>query len=748
MHGAPAPSSSAESDLRTESDGAKMSLGAKLKASFKKWDTADHGVISREQLKLLLRKCNPYFTDQELDFLFDFADTNHNGVVEYDEFVDFVYSISGEKNPEGDKKAEECKSEPTKGVDGNDQPESSQKSHSHLDPNHEPSQSSSRPSSAKGSRQSVMERSMGSHIPESKQGHWKHHKDPEQKREHAEQKHFELGAHQAPIPWAPWAAPDSDSQPALRKRSVSREHPEEHHERRASAKHQVSHADRPHTSHGHRPSSAHAVSPHTNQGHRPSSARHSHLKCDSEPSNASMKMKGSPNDRSASPSTSFRVAATSSPTTSPRATSPRGSINRTKSPRGSVRVSHQSKKNEPESKSEAQTNTRDCVKYMYDEDGHRWESHRQVAAKPKHKSEAQECVDPHQLAVFGKSTSAVASCCELPGGLVASGTEAGVIMFWDPATQEVIGRLKAFDQGVLSLVALPEQRLAANCVDGSVCIWSVLELSSSPKSQERKSQEDFFLTEKILSCPKLTVPVTKVCSMCLLSISQRLACGCEDGTISIIDLKKCEVIAVLGDEDRHYDRIEQLVDMDGARLGSCSLDGLIKVWDISTNAQTLRPEAKCLMTMAEHKGSVTSIATIDGGRELASIGDDGTVRVWETCHGTLQKTLIDEERLHDADGRVILHIPWAHRKEHPGHLVTGHTKGRIAMWDLKAWKVVKTLKGHSGDINGLTYLPNHKDNPNGAFASCAEDNTVRIWATQEADLAVAPTPAEAWFRKD
>jgi WD40 repeat protein len=64
---------------------------------------------------------------------------------------------------------------------------------------------------------------------------------------------------------------------------------------------------------------------------------------------------------------------------------------------------------------------------------------------------------------------------------------------------------------------------------------------------------------------------------------------------------------------------------DGQRLASAGEDGTVKVWDTATGQETL--------TLKGHTGRVRSLAWSPDGQRLASAGEDGTVKVWEADTG-------------------------------------------------------------------------------------------------------------------
>lgn len=56
------------------------------------------GTLDKEEMGALLRRGNPNFSDEEVDTLFAGADTNGNGVIEFSEFLWFLY---GQQNKGG-----------------------------------------------------------------------------------------------------------------------------------------------------------------------------------------------------------------------------------------------------------------------------------------------------------------------------------------------------------------------------------------------------------------------------------------------------------------------------------------------------------------------------------------------------------------------------------------------------------------------------------------------------------------------
>lgn len=71
-----------------------MSKKDQVMAAFKAWDTDGNGTISEDELKGALTKLG--MNDEEVKTCFEQADLNKDGVVDYDEFITWVYDDPNE----------------------------------------------------------------------------------------------------------------------------------------------------------------------------------------------------------------------------------------------------------------------------------------------------------------------------------------------------------------------------------------------------------------------------------------------------------------------------------------------------------------------------------------------------------------------------------------------------------------------------------------------------------------------------
>jgi len=64
---------------------------AKMKEQFDKLDSNGDGTLDQPELAVLLRKGNPNFTDAEVSALYNACDSNHDGRVTLEEFMNYIY---------------------------------------------------------------------------------------------------------------------------------------------------------------------------------------------------------------------------------------------------------------------------------------------------------------------------------------------------------------------------------------------------------------------------------------------------------------------------------------------------------------------------------------------------------------------------------------------------------------------------------------------------------------------------------
>jgi len=92
-----------------------------------------------------------------------------------------------------------------------------------------------------------------------------------------------------------------------------------------------------------------------------------------------------------------------------------------------------------------------------------------------------------------------------------------------------------------------------------------------------------------------------------------------------------------------------------------------------------------------HKGAVDGIGYTSDGRQFVTVGDDGTLKLWESAGRTLVRTFDlgsrDTTALAVADSRAVI----------------AHKSGRIAVWDLELGNRIAEFKRNEADIHAVAF---------------------------------------------
>lgn len=136
-------------------------------------------------------------------------------------------------------------------------------------------------------------------------------------------------------------------------------------------------------------------------------------------------------------------------------------------------------------------------------------------------------------------------------------------------------------------------------------------------------------------------------------------------------------------------------------LCTCSLDKTIKIWDVD-------PPYNCLLVLTGHKNGVTSIAQLKESKKLLSIGEDGTLMIWNLEKGKMSKNYHIEKGIHFLT-------------EVDGNRIAVDSRNIIKVYNVNSVHKNSFLIGHTDEVSSLISLPNSK------IASGAKDMTIKIW---------------------
>ena len=109
-----------------------------------------------------------------------------------------------------------------------------------------------------------------------------------------------------------------------------------------------------------------------------------------------------------------------------------------------------------------------------------------------------------------------------------------------------------------------------------------------------------------------------------------------------------------------------------------------------------------------------SVAFSPDSKLLASVGDDGAVRLWDTSTWKQARALEG----HDGSVRCVSFSPDGKK------LASGGNDTTVRVWDVATGKSLAVLEGHTGAVAGVTFSPDGT-----VLASASHDQTALLWKT-------------------
>ncbi|KAF3908237.1 hypothetical protein AA313_de0204058 [Arthrobotrys entomopaga] len=143
---------------------------------------------------------------------------------------------------------------------------------------------------------------------------------------------------------------------------------------------------------------------------------------------------------------------------------------------------------------------------------------------------------------------------------------------------------------------------------------------------------------------------------------------------------------------------------DNNLIASGSDDSSIRIWDVTTS--------NVRRILEGHSGLITSIAFSPDGNLIASGSNDFSIRIWDVATGNVRRILKEHSNwvtiaVFSPDGRLI---------------ASSSGDSSIRIWDVANGKVRRILKGHSDTVRSVAFSPNGS-----LIASGSNDFSIRIW---------------------
>jgi periodic tryptophan protein 2 len=204
----------------------------------------------------------------------------------------------------------------------------------------------------------------------------------------------------------------------------------------------------------------------------------------------------------------------------------------------------------------------------------------------------------------------------------------------------------------------------------------------------------------------LSISQEKISSLAINPSGEWLAFGAQNlGQLLVWEWQSESYI--LKQQGHYFDMNTLAYSSDGQNVATGGDDGKVKVWNTTSGF--------CFVTFSEHSSSVSCVEFAKQGQVLFSASLDGTVRAFDLIRYRNFRTFTSPTPVQFSSLAV----------DPSGEVVSaGSTDSfEVYMWSVQTGKLLDVLTGHEGPISALAFSPtgNH-------LASGSWDKSVRVWS--------------------
>ena len=174
---------------------------------------------------------------------------------------------------------------------------------------------------------------------------------------------------------------------------------------------------------------------------------------------------------------------------------------------------------------------------------------------------------------------------------------------------------------------------------------------------------------------------------------------------------------VLKQQGHYFDMNTLSYSADGQNIATGGDDGKVKVWNTTSGF--------CFVTFTEHSSAVSAVEFVKQGQVLFSASLDGTVRAFDLVRYRNFRTFTSPTPVQFSALAV----------DPSGEVVAAGSKDsfEVFMWSVQTGKLLDVLTGHEGPISALAFSPTGN-----LLASASWDRSVRLWNVFGRSRAVEP----------
>jgi WD40 repeat protein len=266
------------------------------------------------------------------------------------------------------------------------------------------------------------------------------------------------------------------------------------------------------------------------------------------------------------------------------------------------------------------------------------------------------------------------------GGTIATGGADGMVRLWDATTGDETGRIGGFPEPVRDIAYSPDGSSLTAAANQTVVLS---DLSDS--------------VEELSELSRWPVAYSPDGATLVTAGWESVASG--SNSLRLWDVSAKQHRALLAE-----DVSAVAYSPDGTTIATGGPDGMVRLWDAVTGAQTGR--------LAGHTDSVNAVAYSPDGTTIAAASDDHTIRLWDAVTGA-------------QTGRLAGHTDSVNAVAYSPDGTTMATAGEdrtIRLWDTASRLERTQLTGHIGGVLAVAYSPDGT-----TIASAGTDGTIRIW---------------------
>jgi len=214
----------------------------------------------------------------------------------------------------------------------------------------------------------------------------------------------------------------------------------------------------------------------------------------------------------------------------------------------------------------------------------------------------------------------------------------------------------------------------------------------------------------------LSISQEKISSVAINPSGEWIAFGCTKlGQLLVWEWQSESYI--LKQQGHYFDMNTLSYSADGQNIATGGDDGKVKVWNTISGF--------CFVTFTEHSSAVSAVEFAKQGQVLFSASLDGTVRAFDLIRYRNFRTFTSPTPVQysalavDPSGEVV---------------AAGSIDSfEVFMWSVQTGKLLDILTGHEGPISSLAFSPTGN-----TLASASWDKTVRLWSIFGRSRAVEP----------